>query len=195
LKIGKISQLREDDALGIMKLDGYKSYYKVEKSKLTQLIWYVYSAIVFESSLFPTYRNKIGVLKLFGAKVGRGFVIKPKVYIKYPWNLEVGDNVWIGEGVRIDNLALVKLGSNVCVSQNAFLLTGNHNYRSAAFELMTGPITIEDEVWVGASSVVCPNTVLSKGTIITVGSVVSGTTSANRVYQGNPAIDIKPRYK
>jgi putative colanic acid biosynthesis acetyltransferase WcaF len=178
-----------------MKLKGYKSNYKVKKSKLSQLIWYVFSAIVFESSLFPTYRNKIGLLRLFGAKVGKGFVIKPKVYIKYPWNLEVGDDVWIGEGVRIDNLALVKLGSNVCVSQNAFLLTGNHNYRSEGFELMTGPIKIEDEVWVGASSVVCPNTVLSQGTIITVGSVISGTTNANRVYRGNPAIDIKPRYK
>jgi putative colanic acid biosynthesis acetyltransferase WcaF len=183
------------DILGSMKLKGYKSNYKVKKSKLQQLIWYLFSAIVFESSLFPIYRLKNGVLKLFGAKMGSGLVIKPKVYIKYPWLLEIGNDVWIGEGVRIDNLALVKLGSNVCVSQNAFLLTGNHNYRSAAFELMTGPITIEDEVWVGASSVVCPNTVLSKGTIITVGSVVSGTTSANRVYRGNPAIDIKPRYQ
>ncbi len=167
----------------------------VKKSKLTQLIWYVVSAIVFEGSLLAVYRIKNGVLILFGAKIGRGLVIKPKVYIKYPWNLEVGDNVWIGEGVRIDNLALVKLGSNVCVSQNAFLLTGNHNYRSDGFELMIGAITIEDEVWVGASSVVCPNTVLSEGTIITVGSVISGTTCANRVYRGNPAIDIKPRYK
>jgi len=183
------------DILGSMKLKGYKSNYKVKKSKLQQLIWYLFSAIVFESSLFPIYRLKNGVLKLFGAKMGSGLVIKPKVYIKYPWLLEIGNDVWIGEGVRIDNLALVKLGSNVCVSQNVFLLTGNHNYRSAAFELMTGPITIEDEVWVGASSVVCPNTVLSQGTIITVGSVISGTTNANRVYRGNPAIDIKPRYK
>jgi putative colanic acid biosynthesis acetyltransferase WcaF len=178
-----------------MKLKVYKSNYKVKKSKLTQLIWYVVSLVVFESGLFPIYRFKIGVLRLFGAKIGTGLVIKPKVYIKYPWLLEVGNDVWIGEGVRIDNLALVKLGSNVCVSQNAFLLTGNHNYRSAAFELITGPITIEDEVWVGASSVVCPNTVLSQGNIVTVGSVISGTTNANRVYRGNPAIDIKPRYK
>ena len=159
------------------------------------MIWYLISTIVYEVSLFPVYRSKIWLLRVFGAQIGRGVVIKPKVYIKYPWNLEVGDNVWIGEGVRIDNLALVKLGSNVCVSQNAFLLTGNHNYRNDGFELMTGSIIIEDEVWVGASSVVCPNTVLSQGTIITVGSVIIGTTNANRVYRGNPAIDIKPRYK
>ncbi len=178
-----------------MKLKEYKSNYEVKKSKLSQFIWYVISSVFYESSLFPFYRLKNGVLRLFGARIGCGVVIKPKVYIKYPWHLELGDDVWIGEGVRIDNLAMVKLGSNVCVSQNAFLLTGNHNYRSAAFELMTGPITIEDEVWVGASSVVCPNSVLSQGTIITVGSVISGTTNVNRVYMGNPAINIKPRYK
>jgi putative colanic acid biosynthesis acetyltransferase WcaF len=178
-----------------MKLSGYKSNYTVKKSKLTQLLWYLISAVVYESSLFPVYRYKIWLLRAFGAQIGSGVVIKPKVYIKYPWNLELGSDVWIGEGVRIDNLALVKIGSNVCVSQNAFLLTGNHNYRSDGFELMTGTITIEAQVWVGASSLVCPNTVLSYGSIITVGSVISGTTIANRVYRGNPAIGIKPRYK
>ncbi len=178
-----------------MKLKGYISNLNNKKPKLIQLFWYVICILFFESSWLPFYRVKIWLLRLFSAKIGQGLVIKPKVYIKYPWNLEVGDDVWIGEGVRIDNLALVKLGSNVCVSQNAFLLTGNHNYRSAGFELMTGSISIEDEVWVGASSIVCPNTVLTKGCIITVGSVISGTTTANRVYRGNPAIDIKPRYK
>jgi putative colanic acid biosynthesis acetyltransferase WcaF len=178
-----------------MRLSEYESKYTIHKSILTQLIWYLVSIVVFEGSLFPIYQFKVSLLRMFGARIGRGFVIKPKVYIKYPWNLEVGDDVWIGEGVRIDNLAVVKLGSNVCVSQKAFLLTGNHNYLKAGFELMIGSITIEDEVWVGASSVVCPNTVLSQGTIITVGSVISGTTNTNRVYRGNPAIDIKPRYK
>ncbi len=178
-----------------MNLCSYRSKYLHKRSIWDRVLWYLISGLIFESSFFPSSKIKLFLLKLFGSNIGNGLVIKPRVYIKYPWLLEIGNNVWIGEGVRIDNLVLVKLGSNVCVSQNAFLLTGNHNYRSAGFELMTGPITIEDEVWVGASSVVCPNTVLSKGTIITVGSVVSGTTSANRVYRGNPAIDIKPRYK
>ncbi len=178
-----------------MNLSGYKSNYNNTKPVLVQVIWYFISLIVIQSSWFPLFGLKVRLLRIFGAKVGIGLVLKPKVYIKYPWELEIGDNVWIGEGVRIDNLAKVIISSNVCISQNAFLLTGNHNYRSAAFELMTGPITIEDEVWVGASSVVCPNTVLSQGTIITVGSVISGKTNANRVYRGNPAIDIKPRYQ
>jgi putative colanic acid biosynthesis acetyltransferase WcaF len=109
--------------------------------------------------------------------------------------LEVGSDVWIGEGVRIDNLAKIKIGSDVCISQNAFLLTGNHDYRSDKFDLMIGSITIENEVWVGASVIVCPKTTLKKGTVVGVGSVISGTTINDQVYRGNPAIIVMPRYK
>jgi putative colanic acid biosynthesis acetyltransferase WcaF len=178
-----------------MKLAGYKSRYNHEKSVSIQFLWYVVSLLVFESAWFPLYEFKIRLLKTFGARIGKGLVLKPKVYIKYPWMLEVGSDVWIGEGVRIDNLAKVKIGSDVCISQNAFLLTGNHDYRSVTFDLMIGSITIEDEVWVGASVVVCPNTILSKGTVVSVGSVISGTTIGNQVYRGNPALVIRPRYK
>ena len=178
-----------------MNLAGYKSKYNHERSLLIQAVWYFVSLLVFESAWFPFYGFKIRLLSLFGAKIGHGLIVKPKVYIKYPWMLEIGNNVWIGEGVRIDNLAKVIIESDVCISQNAFLLTGNHDYRSETFDLMIGSITIEDEVWVGASVVVCPNTTLKKGTVVGVGSVISGTTICDQVYRGNPALGIRPRYK
>lgn len=178
-----------------MKLANYRSNYNHQKSVLIHVLWYFVSFLVFESAWFPLYLFKIRLLRLFGAKIGHGLVVKPKVYIKFPWMLETGNNVWIGEGVRIDNLAKVIIGSDVCISQNAFLLTGNHDYRSDTFDLMIGSITIEDEAWVGASVVVCPNTILSKGTVVSVGSVISGTTIGNQVYRGNPALVIKSRYK
>jgi putative colanic acid biosynthesis acetyltransferase WcaF len=178
-----------------MKLKGYKSRYVNGKAVSIQVIWYFVSLLVFEGAWFPFYGLKIRLLRLFGAQIAYGLVVKPKVYIKYPWMLEVGSDVWIGEGVRIDNLAKVRIGSDVCISQNAFLLTGNHDYRSDTFDLMIGSITIEDEVWVGASVVVCPNTTLKKGTVVGVGSVISGTTICDQVYRGNPAVIIRPRYK
>ena len=178
-----------------MKLSGYKSSYNNHMPMSIQFVWYFMSLLFFESSWFPFYAIKNRLLRLFGAHIGSGIIIKPKVYIKYPWMIAMGNNVWIGEGARIDNLALVKIGSDVCISQNAFLLTGNHDYRSDSFDLMIGSITIEDEVWVGASVVVCPNTILSKGTVVSVGSVISGTTIGNQVYRGNPAILTRSRYK
>ena len=56
-------------------------------------------------------------MRLFGASVGKGVIINPRVNIKYPWKLVIGSNVWIGEKVWIDNLADVTIGDNVCLSQ------------------------------------------------------------------------------
>ena len=67
---------------------------------------------------------------MFGAKIGKGVIIRPGVSVKYPWKLQIGDNTWIGENVWIDNLSNIIIGKNVCVSQGAMLLSGNHNYKN-----------------------------------------------------------------
>ena len=58
-------------------------------------------------SWFPISGFKRFLLRLFGAKIGKGVVIKPCVNIKYPWKLRIGNYVWIGENVWIDNLDTV----------------------------------------------------------------------------------------
>lgn len=178
-----------------MNLSGYSSNYNLGKRKILFFFWYIISMVFFESAWFHSYALKVTILRLFGSKIGKGVVIKPKVYIKYPWMLEIGDFVWIGEEVRIDNLAKVEIHSNVCISQRAFLLTGNHNYRADGFDLMTGEIILENEVWIGASSIVCPNSTISVGCVVSVASVVSGKTKSYQVYVGNPAVNVKSRYK
>jgi len=136
---------------------------------------------------------KILLLKLFGASVGNGVVIKPNVNIKYPWFLRIGDYSWIGEDVWIDNLAKVEIGSHVCISQGAFLLCGNHDYTKPSFDLMVKPIIIEDGVWVGAKSVVCPGVTCFSHAILSVGSIATKNLEAYSIYQGNPAQKIKER--
>ena len=86
-----------------------------------------------KSYLCSFIRLKIYLLKIFGAKIGKGVIIKPGVNIKYPWNLYIGDHVWIGENVWIDNLDDVIINNHVCVSQGAMLLCGNHNYKKSSF--------------------------------------------------------------
>ena len=61
-----------------------------------RFLWYCVNALVFHSWLFPMSRFKRRILLIFGAKVGQGAVLKPRVNIKYPWNLRAGDNVWFG---------------------------------------------------------------------------------------------------
>jgi putative colanic acid biosynthesis acetyltransferase WcaF len=123
-------------------------------SMLKLVLWHYVNSIVFKSNLFPFYNLKNALLRLFGASIGRGVEIKPCVNIKYPWLLTIGNHVWIGEEVWIDNLVTVSIGSNICLSQGALLLTGSHDYKKPVFNLITGNIILEDGVWIGAKAIV-----------------------------------------
>lgn len=161
--------------------------------KIRRGLWYLTNALFFQSALPYPYTIKNSLLRLFGAKVGKGVIIKPNVNIKYPWFLEVENNSWIGEGVWIDNLGKVKIGNNVCISQGAMLLCGNHNYKKETFDLIVGDITLEDGVWVGAKAVICPGVALKIHSVITAGSVVIENTEPYTIYQGNPAQPVRKR--
>ena len=158
-----------------------------------RIIWYITNAVFFNSSLLSCSKLKCILLRLFGATVGTNVVIKPLVRIKYPWNLIVGDNVWIGEGVWIDNLAVVDIGNHVCISQDAYLLTGNHDYKDIYFGLIVNRITINDGAWLCARTVTCPGVTVATNTILTTGSILTQSTEVNGIYRGNPAKYIKVR--
>jgi len=163
------------------------SWYK-PANKLKVIIWYFTNMFIFKTMLPISSNIKVKILRLFGAIVGSSVVIKPNVSIKYPWFLEIGDNCWIGEDVWIDNLAQVKLGKDVCLSQGAYLLTGSHDYKKEAFDLILGEIILEDGVWIGAKAIVCPNVVCHSHSVLAVGSVATKDLEEFGVYQGNPAI-------
>lgn len=168
------------------------SWYKPGRTKVVMATWYIVN-IVFFRSAFPLYGVKRSLLRLFGAKVGSGLVIKPHVSIKYPWKLSIGNNVWIGEGAWIDNLAQVTLKDNSCISQGAMLLCGNHNYKKSTFDLIVGEITLDEGAWVGAQTVVCPGVKLGSHSLLAVGSVATGNLEPYSIYQGNPAVKIRER--
>lgn len=136
---------------------------------------------------------KRGVLRMFGAKIGKGVVIKPCVNIKYPWFLSVGDHSWIGENVWIDNLGKTEIGKNVCISQGALLLCGNHNYKKKTFDLVVGEIKLEEGVWIGARATVTGGVTCHSHAILTAGSVTSKDLDAYGIYRGNPATFVRER--
>lgn len=162
-------------------------------SRLKILLWYLVNAVCFANYFIPISAVKVALLRAFGAKIGKGVVIKPNVIIKYPWLLEIGDHVWIGEQVWIDNLAKVVIGNHVCISQGALLLCGNHNYKNPTFDLLVGKITLEDGAWIGAKAVVCPDVIVHSHGILSVGSVATKNLEPYSIYQGNPAIKIRDR--
>ncbi|WP_279143957.1 WcaF family extracellular polysaccharide biosynthesis acetyltransferase [Photobacterium phosphoreum] len=176
----------------MIKLEKYQSNYK-HGNIIKRLLWMIVSVIFFENKLPIPSKIKSIILNLFGASISKSVVIKPNVKIKYPWNLIVGDYSWIGEYVWIDNLAKVEIGSNCCISQGAYLLTGNHNYKKITFDLIISDIEIKDDVWIGAQSIVCPGVIVNKLAILSVGSVANKDLLENGIYQGNPAVLKKER--
>ncbi len=179
-----------------MKVDNSKfdnTWFVPGRSKIIQVLWYFTNSIVFNSSLFPINSVKLVLLRFFGANIGQEVIIKPCVNIKYPWKLEIGDNTWIGENVWIDNLADVKIGNNVCISQGAMLLTGNHDYKKSSFDLIIGEIELEDGTWIGAKSIVCPGVRCCSHSILAVNSVATKDMAPYTIYQGNPAKSIRKR--
>ena len=156
-------------------------------------MWFIMNALFMQNKYFAWSGFKVNLLIWFGADMGENIVIKPNVNVKYPWKLTIGDNVWIGENVWIDNLGEVTIGNNVCISQGAMLLCGNHNYKKEAFDLVVGKITLEDGIWIGAKSVVCPGVRCKSHALLAVNSVATSTLDAYKIYQGNPAIVLRDR--
>jgi putative colanic acid biosynthesis acetyltransferase WcaF len=169
------------------------SWYNPGAGLLKRFTWYFINALFFINPLNASSKIKIILLKLFGAEVGTGVVIKPAVNIKYPWRLSIGNNSWIGEKVWIDNLEQVTIGANCCLSQGCMLLTGNHNFKKSTFDLITLPIILEEGCWVGAYAVVCPGITIKSHAVLAVNSVASETLNAYSVYKGNPAVFIRER--
>ena len=169
------------------------SWFSIGAGKMKAIIWYLVNICFLNCSWNPSSGFRIWLLRFFGAQIGQGVVIKSSVNIKYPWNLSIGDYTWIGENVWIDNLSQVTIGSNVCISQGAMLLCGNHNYKRPTFDLIVKPIIIEDGAWVGAQSTVCPGVTMHSHSVLAVGSIASKDLAPFSVYRGNPAAKVADR--
>jgi len=174
-------------------LSSYNNDWYQPGSRLKILCWYFINVLFFINPLNPISSLKVFFLKFFGAKIGSGVVIKPGVRIKYPWLLTIGNHCWIGESVWIDNLDKVKIEDHVCISQGALLLCGNHNYKSTSFDLFVAPITLKEGSWVGAKSIVTPGVTLESHAVLSVSSVATTNLEPYSIYQGNPAVKVKPR--
>lgn len=156
-------------------------------------LWRLTSSVVFKTTWFHHYALKRGLLRMFGADVGKGVLIKPGVSITFPWRLILGDNVWIGENVWIDNLAPVQIASNVCISQGAYICTGSHDYKKEGFNLITRPVVIEESCWICAKSILGPGSTMKAGSILLMGSTASGVLEKNTIYEGVPALKKRSR--
>lgn len=168
------------------------SWYSPGRSFPWRVAWLVLISPLFRAAFVPS-PVRVALLRIFGATLGKRVVIKPGVTVKYPWHLVVGDDCWIGENSWIDNLTTVRLDSNVCISQGAYLCTGNHDWTDPGFGLRVAPIHLMAGAWAGAKSILTPGTVLREGAIAGAGSVVIGEIPEYAIFAGNPAVFVRHR--
>jgi putative colanic acid biosynthesis acetyltransferase WcaF len=157
------------------------------RPKSVEAVWYLLKCFFLLSPLPWPSAMRVALLRAFGAKIGRGVNIKPRVNVHFPWKLEVGDHAWIGEEVFILNFEPVRIGAQACISQRAFLCTGNHDFRDPAFSYRNAPITVGDGAWVGAAVFVGPGVEIGAESVVAAGSVVTRSLPANALCSGHPA--------
>jgi putative colanic acid biosynthesis acetyltransferase WcaF len=154
---------------------------------LWQAVWFLLGCPLLKSGVIPFSGFRVWLLRLFGATVGEGVVIKPGVRVKNPWRLFVGNDCWIGEDCWIDNIGDVIINDDVCVSQGAYLCTGNHDWSDTSFGLIVKPIRLERGSWVGARALIAPGVSLGQCAVAAAGSVVQKNVPAFEIHSGNPA--------
>jgi putative colanic acid biosynthesis acetyltransferase WcaF len=134
-------------------------------------LWFIVQHLVFRGP-FITTSLRPTLLKIFGSSIGSRVLIRRGVRIHFPWNLEIGDDCWIGEEVWFINHEKVKIGSNVCISQRSIICSGGHDYRSASLEYAHKPIEIKDGAWVCLDAKVLPGVTIGECSVVSAGEIV-----------------------
>jgi putative colanic acid biosynthesis acetyltransferase WcaF len=163
------------------------------RSAFTVQLWWIVQATLFRGSPQFMYGWRRFLLRLFGAKIGKRALVRGTVRITYPWKLTIGDYSWVGDFAELYNLGPIEIGAGAVVSQNAYLCTGSHDFRSPTFDIYQRPIRIEDEAWVAAGAFVHPGVTIGRGSVVGARSVVAKDTEPFAIYMGTPAAKVGTR--
>ena len=156
-------------------------------SRVKEALWYIVRALFFTSRIPLPSSFRVRLLRLFGAKIGSGVVVRSNVNVTYPWRLTVGDDVWIGDDVLIISHGSVTIESSVCISQRAFLCAGSHRFHSPGFDLITKPIIIRRGSWIASMAFVAMGVEIGPDSMVGAGAVVIGNVLPGTTVIGNPA--------
>lgn len=156
------------------------------------LVWWLVQSIVFPLSLHQMDGFRCLVLRLFGAKIGKGVKIRPTARFTYPWKVSIADYSWIGDNVVFYSLDEIAIGSHCVISQKSYLCTGSHDLKDVAFRLMTAPIKIGNGAWVATDCFIGPGVKIGANAVIGARSSVFSDIESQQVAWGSPC---RPHYQ
>lgn len=157
-----------------------------------QLWWLFQALFVLPTPQFMFSWRRFALI-LFGAKIGEHVLIRPGVRVTFPWNLTIGDYVWIGDNVILYSVAEISIGSHSVISQEAYLCAGTHDYQDVSFRFVSGPIQVAAECWISARAFIGPGVKVGYAAVIGAGSIVMKDVDALAIMGGNPAKLIRSR--
>ncbi len=155
------------------------------------LLWWLVQAVVFPLTPHNWHVPRRAVLRLFGARIGQGVVIRPTVRVTYPWKLAVGDYAWLGDDVVLYSLDQICIGAHCVISQKSYLCTGSHDLQDPAFRLVTQPVVIEAGAWIATDCFIGPGVTVGANAVVGARSSVFANLPAAQVCWGTPC---RPRY-
>ena len=156
-------------------------------------LWWLVQSLLFHTSPQMFYGWRRFLLRLFGAQIGKNVLIRPSVSVTYPWKLTIGDYSWIGDEVVLYSLSAICIGSHSVISQRSYLCAGSHDHARPTFDLLPGPVTLGDQVWIAADVYIAPGVTIAKGCLVGARSSVFGDLPAGMICYGSPAQPIHPR--
>ena len=163
------------------------------RSGVSVQLWWLVQTLLFKLSPQFLYGWRRFLLRMFGAKIGKGVIIRPTATITYPWKVSIGDNSWIGDDVTLYSLGEIEIGRDSVVSQRSYLCTGGHDYTKSTFDIFAAKIIIEPEAWVATDVFVAPGVTIGKGAVIGARSSVYKDMPPMTICYGNPAKPMLPR--
>jgi putative colanic acid biosynthesis acetyltransferase WcaF len=156
-------------------------------NRLARVGWNLVHGTLFRWSPRPLHGWRSFLLRLFGAKVGRGAHVYPGAKIWAPWNVEIGEETGVADGATLYSQGKITLGRRVVISQGAHLCAGTHDYEKRGFPLVTAPITVGDEAWICADAFVGPGVNIGRRAVVGARAVVTRDVAVDSVVAGNPA--------
>jgi putative colanic acid biosynthesis acetyltransferase WcaF len=153
------------------------------------MLWWFVQAIVFPISPHNTHFIRCGLLRLFGAKIGKSVIIRPTARFTYPWKVKIGDYSWVGDDVVFYSVDRIEVGCHCVISQKSYLCTGSHDLQDIAFQFLSAPIAIGNGTWIATDCFIAPGVKIGSNSVIGARSSVFGNISEATVAWGSPCRD------
>jgi putative colanic acid biosynthesis acetyltransferase WcaF len=163
------------------------------RHRLARTLWQVVYLLFYRTSPRPMFEWRSMLLRIFGAKMGRGCHFYPRGKVWAPWNLTSEDCCTLGDDAEIYNPSEIHLESNCVLSQQAFLCGATHDYDDPNFPMVSYPMRLGAYSWICARASVAPGVKVGAGAVLGLGSVATRDLEPWSIYIGNPAVKIKDR--